>query len=263
MSRGLGALQRNILDTLDGAEGRELPVRELRRRLQGFNRSNTRRAVRGLLCRGLLEEIGEGVGSRLSVTFSGALVASYVLSRPPYKRTEKQPDCLKELRRKYDELWAWVVECRREARRLRQEKRALFPVWVGYPYRPARSPGHTQRKYIRVLWEHADPLDAGLAVPALKRVVGGDRSNARRAIRGLLQYGYLDQTPDGERLRISEGLLNDYAGMMYPEAFVRLLADAPDKRWARQVLCEHGEELYVVGFGVDCRENGAYFIRCR
>lgn len=262
MSRGLGSLQRNILAILDAAEGRELPIRELRRRLGDPDQANTKRATRGLLRRGFLEEIGEGVGSRLSLTFSGALVA-YTLFRAPYKRTDKQPGYIKELRRKYDELSGWVVECRREARHLRQEKRALFPVWVGYPYRPARSPGPTQRKIIRILWEHADPLDAGLAVRALKRIVGGDRSNVRRAIRGLLQYGYLDQTPDGERLRISEGLLNDYAGMMYPEAFVRLSADAPDERWVREVLWEHGEELHVVGFGVDCRENGDYFTRSR
>ena len=261
MSRGLGSLQRNALALLDATEGRELPVLELHRRLGAPDRANLRRSVRGLLRRRLVKEIGEGVGSRLSITFSGELVASYALSRASDEWADKQLDAIKELRRKYDEFRGWVIECRREERRLREEKRALFPVWVGYPYRPVRSPGDTQRTIIRVLWEYSDPLDAGLSVLVLKRIVGGDRSNARRAIRGLLRYGYLDQTPDVERLRISEGLLNDYAGIMFPGLFVRLLANAPDEEWARQVLREQGEELYVVGFGVDCRENGDFFTR--
>jgi predicted transcriptional regulator len=263
VSRGLGSLQRNVLAVLEATEGGELAMRELHQRLGGPDRSNTRRAVRGLLRRGFVEKIREGVGSRLSITFSGELAASYALYRASDEWADEQPDSIKELRRKYDEFRGWVIECRREERRLRDEKRALFPRWVGYPYRPVRSPGDTQRTIIAVLWEYSDPLDAGLSVLALKRIVGGDRSNARRAIRGLLRYGYFDQTPDGERLRISESLLNDYAGMMFPTVYVRMLADAPDGEWARQVLWEHGEGLYVVGFGVDCRENGDFFTRHR
>ena len=262
MSGGLGALQRSLLAALSAVEGRELPVCELRRRLGDPDRSNLRRAVRSLLRRRFVEEVRDGLGSRLKVTFSGEL-AAYALTRAPYKRTDKQPDSIKELRQEFKEFRGWIIECRREARRLREEKRALFPVWVSYPYRPARSPGQTQRNIIRALWEHSDPLDAGLAVLALKRIVGGDRSNARRAIRGLLQYGYLDQTLDSERLRISEALFNDYAGMMLPQLFVRLRTDAPDESWVKEVLYEHGEELYVVGYDVDCRENGDHFIRSR
>jgi hypothetical protein len=260
VSRGLGSLQRNVLAVLDAAENRELPVRELRRRLEGTDPANMRRAVRGLLRRGFVEEIERGVGSRLRLTFSGELVV-YGLFHAPEQRFDEHLDFINELRRKYDEFRCWVTECRHEERRLRDEKRALFPVWVGCPYRPARSPGPTQRRIIRVLWEYSDPLDAGLCVLAIKHVIGGDKSNVRRAIRGLLKYGYLDQTPDGTRLRISAGLLNDYAGMTFPGVFIRLSAHILDEGWARQVLREHGEELPVVGFGRVCRQNGDFFTR--
>ena len=262
MSRGLGPLQRDTLAVLYAPEDRELPVRELHRRLGDPDRSNTRRAVRGLLRRELVQEVEAGEGSRLSITFYGQVVADALL-HPPDEWYDEQPDFLKELRRQHDELRRWVVECRHEERHLREEKRAMFPVWMGYDYRPVRSPGPTQRKVIRLLWEHSDPLDAGLPVKVVKRVGGGDKSNVRRAIRGLLRFGYLDQTPDGERLRVSAGLLKDYAGMPFPGVFVMTLTCIPDEGWIRQVLQEHGEELSVVGFGVDCRENGAFFTRGR
>ena len=55
MSRGLGILQRRICEELFATEGHELPLRELRRQLGEPNRSNLRRAIRGLLERDLVE----------------------------------------------------------------------------------------------------------------------------------------------------------------------------------------------------------------
>ena len=56
MSRGPGSLQQRICDVLDATDDPELPLRELRRRLGEPDRSNLRRAIRGLLERGILEE---------------------------------------------------------------------------------------------------------------------------------------------------------------------------------------------------------------
>jgi uncharacterized membrane protein len=60
MSRGLGVLQRRVCEVLDAAEGNELALRELRRRLGEPDRSNLRRAIRGLLERGIVEELRVG-----------------------------------------------------------------------------------------------------------------------------------------------------------------------------------------------------------
>ncbi|MBA3953119.1 MAG: hypothetical protein H0X57_14725, partial [Rubrobacter sp.] len=59
MSRGLGGLQRRVCEVLHAAENGELPLRELRRRLGDPDRSNLRRAIRGLLERGMVEEKSE------------------------------------------------------------------------------------------------------------------------------------------------------------------------------------------------------------
>src|SRR5215213_7733229 len=60
MSRGLGPLQHRICNVIDDAEDQELPLRELRLRLGEPERSNLRRAIRGLLERGILEEFSRG-----------------------------------------------------------------------------------------------------------------------------------------------------------------------------------------------------------
>lgn len=81
MSRGLGSLQRDTLAALYAAEDNELPVRELRRRLGNADRSNLRRVVRGLLRRNYAEQLGEGVGSSVKLTFWGTLKAHFLLHR--------------------------------------------------------------------------------------------------------------------------------------------------------------------------------------
>jgi hypothetical protein len=66
-----------------------------------------------------------------------------------------------------------------------------------------RSPGPNQRSVLYVLWKYADPVDEGLPVGAVKAIVGGDHSNTRRAIRTLLRRGELEESEDGERVRLS------------------------------------------------------------
>jgi DNA-binding MarR family transcriptional regulator len=60
VSRGLGKLQRDAYEVVYAAENHELPVRDLRRQLGEPNRSNLRRAIRGLLKRGFMEESRSG-----------------------------------------------------------------------------------------------------------------------------------------------------------------------------------------------------------
>ena len=68
MSRGLGYLQRRVREVLYAAEGQELPLGELRRRLGEPDRSNLRRAIRGLLEREIVEESRVGGERRVGLT---------------------------------------------------------------------------------------------------------------------------------------------------------------------------------------------------
>jgi hypothetical protein len=75
MSRGLGILQRRVCEALYAADGREPPLRELRLRLGEPDRSNLRRAIRGLLERGIVEEFESAGGLRVKLTYWGYVSA--------------------------------------------------------------------------------------------------------------------------------------------------------------------------------------------
>lgn len=252
MSRGPGQLQRSIVRKLDAAKDQELPIRELRRSLGNSDRSNFRRAIRGLLERDMIEEIGKGVGSRVKLAMRGRMAAYAMkhLSKP-------RPDPRKELRRKRNELWREFVEAKWESQRLRREKAARYPQWLSYERRSGRKHGLTQLRILAALWYCADPLDAGLPVRTVKAIVGGEKANTRRAIRNLILRGDLDQTPDGERIRLSEGLLDEYWKMMVPAAHILLmLVDPIDEDEAWEIVRKDGEELPVVFSGGYDRQNG-------
>lgn len=195
MSRGLGKLQRRIYETLNAAEGTELPLRELRRRLGEPDRSNLRRGIRGLLERGLLEEYRSGEERRVKLTFWGVVFAHPL---PKIPRRVSIHTKLEEERRARK-------EAREEERRRLEAEAAEGPRWIGYEHRFVRRrfPGPTQTRILSVLWEYADPLDEGLPVTVVKAIVGGNRSNTRRAIRTLLLRGQLNESEDGERIRLS------------------------------------------------------------
>ena len=86
MSRGLGILQRRVCEVLYAATGHQLPLRELRRQLGEPDRSNLRRAIRGLLRRNLVEVPRSGGGRRVGLTSSGLLSM-----RPPPVRDLQRP----------------------------------------------------------------------------------------------------------------------------------------------------------------------------
>jgi hypothetical protein len=56
----------------------------------------------------------------------------------------------------------------------------------------SRGLGRTQRAAVRLLWRHPDEAAGGVPLAELKRTISTDRSNARRAIRGLVDRGLLE-----------------------------------------------------------------------
>ena len=97
--------------------------------------------------------------------------------------------------------------------------------------RRGRSPGPNQRSVLYVLWKYADPVDEGLPVGTVKAIVGGDRSNTRRAIRTLLRRGELEESEDGKRVRLSRS-----AAFRFSSNFPLTLEDPPDEKRAAKIL---------------------------
>ena len=142
---------------------------------------------------------------RVRLTLCGALA---LMPRPewndprPELKSLKQK-CAEELRKRSLERDRAREEARLEA--LKE------PFWYGYAPHIVRHrhPGPTQRTILAVLWDYSDPLHAGLPVSVVKAIVrdnllGTNRSNVRRAIRTLLLRGELDESRDGERIRLAE-----------------------------------------------------------
>jgi hypothetical protein len=94
-------------------------------------------------------------------------------------------------------------------RRALEEERRMLDLeesrWISYePHlERLRSLGPMQTRILSVLWKYSDPVKDGLPVTAVKAIVGGNRSNTRRAIRTLLLRGLLEKSEDGERIRLS------------------------------------------------------------
>jgi len=97
--------------------------------------------------------------------------------------------------------------------------------------RRGRSLGPNQRSVLYVLWKYADPVDEGLPVGTVKAIVGGDRSNTRRAIRTLLRRGELEESEGGKRVRLSRS-----AAFRFSSNFPLTLEDPPDEKRAAKIL---------------------------
>ncbi len=203
MSRGLGPLQHRICDVLDATEDQELPLRELRRRLGEPDRSNLRRAIRGLLERCTLEEFSrEGephvafavkgyFGMSMRPTSSGNPLAFANAENSEKERSEKGRAVQKER--------PGIASRRPSVRAARKQR------WVRYEHRfvRIRALGETQMRALGALQESSEPRESGLPVTVVKGIVGADRSNARRAIRTLLMRGLIEESADGRRIRLT------------------------------------------------------------
>ncbi len=198
MSRGLGPLQHRICNVLHDAEDQQLPLRELRRRLGEPDRSNLRRAIRGLLEREIIEESNSGGEPHVALTVWGYIGTSIRLDSPRDSSTSIIAGDREDER-------VVVREGPDAVRRRPKVGATRRPAWVRYEHRFVRNRplGEQQRRILRVLQESIDPRERGLPVTVVKEMVGADRSNARRAIRTLLLRGLLEESADGRRIRLS------------------------------------------------------------
>ena len=198
MSRGLGPLQHRIYDIIDDAEDQELPLRDLRRRLGEPDRSNLRRAIRGLLKRGILEEFSRGGEPHV-----GFVIKGYFGPRARPASSGGPPAFAgggnREKERPVRREWPETASRRPRVRATRKQR------WVRYEHRFVRNRplGETQRRVLGALQESSEPKESGLPVTAVKELVGADRSNARRAIRTLLMRGLIEESEDGRRIRLT------------------------------------------------------------
>lgn len=216
-------------------EGCELPQHGLRRRLGGVDRSNLRRAVRGLIQRGFIEDTGDP--SRVALTMRG-VVAAHCLNEPP--------DPVAESRRRWSAVWNAFIEAKHEEKRRREAKIAANRRWLRYESRTERDVMHgpNQRRVLASLWHFADPPDAGLPVEVVKALAGGEKSNVRRAIRTLLlERGEVEETPEGDRIRLAEETLLFYRRTLVPGG--ELVLERFDGEFVEAVLEEFGEDVRV------------------
>jgi hypothetical protein len=222
-------LQRRVCEVLDGAEGNEVALRELRRRLGEPDRSNLRRAIRGLLEREIVEESRVGGERRVGLTSWDDVVPkpSPESSRPRARRQSRTGGSKRELEEALEEARRVLrVEPAEGTGGLRSRRRLVRK----------REVGETQGRILGALWNYSDPLERGLPVSAVKALVGGDRSNRRRAIRTLLLNGSLAEIEGGERIRLSSRLVS-YYWFVGP----RGVPSAPvDDEHAEEILRAHG-----------------------
>ena len=204
MSRGLGNLQRRVCEVLYAAGNGELPLRELRRRLGDPDRSNLRRAIRGLLERGMVEESDLSGEQRVALE-----VWTYIAmgDRPAFLAVRPDPTHGGAGRPR-----GATEDAPEHVRRRPLPGRPGRPGWFRYEPSFARDRplGETQGAILGALHRYAKPPQEGLPVTSVKMLVGADRSNLRRAIRTLLLRGLLEESEGGERVRLSpSGVLAD------------------------------------------------------
>jgi DNA-binding MarR family transcriptional regulator len=198
MSRGLGTLQHRVCNVVDAAEDQELPLRELRWRLGEPDRSNLRRAIRGLLERGILEEFSRGGEPHV-----GFVVKGFFGPRARPASSGNPPDLPgggdRERERGVRKEWPGTAARKPKAAASWKQR------WVRYEHRFVRERplGETQRRVLAALQESTEPQESGLPVTVVKGLVGADRSNARRAIRTLLMRGLIEESEDGRRIRLT------------------------------------------------------------
>ena len=187
-------MQRQVREVLCAAGGEELPLRELRRRLGEPDRSNLRRALRGLLEREIVEESCSEGERRVALTFFGSMGASGIVDSPEGLSASRTASREK----------GRATETGPKAGRRRLQATAGGPGWFGHEHRFERNRplGETQRLVLRALRENAEPPQKGLPVTVVKAIAGADRSNYRRAVRTLLLRGLLEESEDGGRIRL-------------------------------------------------------------
>lgn len=219
MSRGHGTHQRRVVALLSASEEvieKGLPLRALRPAL-GRDRSNARRVLLSLIRRGDVEEVAcAETGERhLRLTFPASLPILWRLRHPGDEDPLEEEE--REWRREVETVLAALREKHREehreGRRVHCEREAMWEE-PGRPQR-RRPPGPNQLRVIAVLVRYAEDPRLGLPRSAVARIARGPagegdrlrKANTLRAVRSLVRCGTLQQSKDGERLRLSERLM--------------------------------------------------------
>ena len=199
MSRGLGDLQRRVCEVLYVDGDGELPLRELRRRLGDPDRSNLRRAIRGLLERGMVEEQSDPGGEQrvalevwTYIAMGGDRPAFLAVRPDPAHGGAGRPG-------------GAAGDAPEPVRRRQLPGGPGRPVWFRYEHGFARDRplGEAQEAILGALRRYARPPQEGLPMTFVKMLVGADRSNLRRATRTLLLRGLLEESEGGDRVRLS------------------------------------------------------------
>ncbi len=196
MSRGLGKRQRKIIIALGEGDGRGLLPCQIRELIGCDDRPNTRKSIRKLEGRSLVERDGELV----KLTHWGALVAGGLKWRV-------EEDLRLEERRNRNREWEEFAHAVREAReeeirRYREEEERWEKPTPRYERR--RYPGKNQLRVLAVLVRYAADPQRGLPTSAVRKIGGiADKGNTTRAIRSLTERGTLQRSKDGKRLRIA------------------------------------------------------------
>ncbi len=197
-----------------------MTVREIKASVGG-DRSNLRRARRALQSRGLIEETDDVGGERgVRLTFVGSLMVM-----PPLA---EEPDPLHELRalRKKAEDQHRAPSAKR--RRARQEAARASRTRRGRRLRL----GRTQELVLAVLAQGIGGEFRALETSYLKSLVadqGGpaDKSNLRRAIRTLLELGYLEERTVDDRRYYDLSLFGFIRSVPLDPATAPRLLDSP------------------------------------
>ena len=221
-----GQTQRDVIRCLAQGGG-EMSVGELGRQVPRAHRSNLRRAVRLLVDRGDVVEVG-GPGGERRIRLGPRLALLPVIEKalagldPEPEEEPRLPS---------------MEEMRAELRRRREEYENAVPVFYGYRpedgvrERALLRPGPVQRKVLSVLWHVPDPTDGGLPAAAVVEIVGGDAGGVRRAVRSLLRAGRVQRSECG-RIRLSR---EEASGFRF-RSLAGLVDDPPNAERVREVL---------------------------
>jgi DNA-binding IclR family transcriptional regulator len=230
-----------VISVLFEASREGLPVGEIKARL-ATDRSNARRAIRTLVSRGKVEQFESGGERRLRLApqYYRLLFIRKALAMTP---TEVCKTGQKTARRDGYRVEVEAKAAARAAARAEEQRRVEAEIaagrgWIRYerPFARRHRRGPVQDRILHVLWRYSCPsLDEGLSVRALKAVLGGDRSNQRRAIRTMLERGELEEREDGERVRLAGHTVIWFLVLSSPEV------GQLDEEQVRAVLSNAGE----------------------
>ncbi len=213
MSKGHGSRQKVVVAALVASESARTEGVSVSALLSllGGDPANARRVIRSLVRRGDAELVEDEAGERrLKMPFLVCMREWWKREPPGYGRKGDTERMLAEEKRALEEAANDLVAREQEKRRghiLRDRA-----VWAepGDALKRHRSPGPHQTRVIAVLVAYAQEPQEGLPRAAVLKIAaqGSGEANATRALDRLLVRGTLQQTRDGERVRLADWRLS-------------------------------------------------------